>query len=519
MPTTHDLYEAVRLHERGHFEEAEHLYRKILSLEPSNAAAWHLFGRLAMQFAQHEVAIQRIGRALTLKPDYAEAYNDVGLVYEAQKRFDAAIASFEHALALKPDYVGAINNLGNALRATGRVEQALKRFNEALLVEPSLPAIHNNLGLAQRELGNTEEAFHCFQRAISIDPCNAESFNNLGAVYRDLGQHTQAAECFTRALTLNPTYADAHFNRATHWLLHGDFAHGWKEYEWRWQRKDFPSRGAPELVWDGRTLSGHRLLLHAEQGLGDTIQFARYAALCKNRGATVVFAAQKPLVALLAGCPGIDELTDLECAAPPFHFHAPLMSLPNIFGTSLDAVPAKVPYLTPSPLLKQSWMQRLGAFDGIKIGIAWQGNASFVADRYRSIPLSEFAPLAAVSGVTLVSLQKGPGTEQLRDAKLPFSIVNFGDRLDASGAFADTAAIMTNLDLIVTSDSAIAHLAGALAIPTWLALPLSPDWRWLLSRADSPWYPTLRLFRQGKRGDWKAVFDEMANTLVNRLSK
>jgi len=293
---------------------------------------------------------------------------------------------------------------------------------------------------------------------------------------------------------------------------HSYFARGWPEYEWRWHRRQAVQRNFYATRWDGSPLAGRTILLHAEQGLGDTLQFVRYASLVKRRGGTIIVECQPPLVKLLTGCPGIDQVVAYGDALPPFEFHAPLMSLPAIFGTTVETIPQEVPYLLADPELRQKWRGELEGMREFKVGIVWQGRPEPPWVGNRSIPLRKYAPLAQVPGVKLFSLQKGPGVEQLVASSV--EVTDFGPRLDeATGPFLDTAALMRNLDLVITSDTATAHLAGALGVPVWVAIPVAPDWRWMLNRTDSPWYPTMRLFRQTNLGDWDTVFAQMATEL------
>jgi hypothetical protein len=346
----------------------------------------------------------------------------------------------------------------------------------------------------------------------------AEAHNNLGTVLKEQGNLEEAIACFERALQIEPDCAAAHWNRALIDLLTGDFARGWREYAWRWQTTQQVRRPFPQPEWDGQPLAEKTLLLHAEQGLGDTIQCIRYAPWVKQRAARVIVECQRPLFRLLSGFPGIDQLVAQGDALPQFDVQLPLLSLPGIHGTNGENVPARNPYLFAAAELVQRWRQRLSALEGVKIGISWQGNPKYASDRYRSIPLIQFAALAEIPGVCWISLQKGLGAEQLGAAGDCFRVRDFAAELDeASGPFMDTAAIMRNLDLVITSDTVNAHLAGALGVPVWVALPFVPDWRWLLNRSDTPWYPTMRLFRQGKAGDWPGVFADLQAALRARL--
>ncbi len=355
----------------------------------------------------------------------------------------------------------------------------------------------------------------CFHQALRLCPEAADVHTNLGNALREQGRPAESLSCFQEAIRLKPDSIDAHWNRALAWLLLGDFENGWPEYEWRRQIKGFSIRSFPQPGWDGENLTGRTILLHAEQGLGDTLQFIRYASLVKERGGTVLFQCPPLLVRLLASCPGVDRLIPDGEALPPFDVQAPLLSLPAMFHTTLATVPGKVPYLFPEPDLVNGWREKLSHHRGFKIGIVWQGNPRYRSDRYRSLPLTNFAPLGRLTGVELFSLQKGSGPEQVRALGDPFRIVDLADQLDD---FAQTAAVMKYLDLIVTADTAVAHLAGSLGVPVWVLLRFAPDWRWLLHRPDSPWYPTMRLFRQERRGDWQPVIQAVTEAVKPLLA-
>jgi hypothetical protein len=294
------------------------------------------------------------------------------------------------------------------------------------------------------------------------------------------------------------------------WLLLGDYERGWAEYEWRWRTGEMHLPSFAQPRWDGAPLGGRTVLLYAEQGLGDALQFVRYAPLVRQRGGRVIVACRAPLLRLLAGCAGIDRLADQAGDLPAFDVYAPLLSLPHLLGTTLATVPAAVPYLHADPALVERWRGELAAGPAFRVGIGWQGSPLHPADRRRSVPVSFFRPLAAVPGVRLYSLQKGTGAEQLGGPHGRFPAEDLSPRL---ADFADTAAVMKNLDLVITVDTALAHLAGALGLPVWVALPFAPDWRWLTGRDDSPWYPTARLFRQPRAGAWAEVFGALAAEL------
>jgi Flp pilus assembly protein TadD len=477
MPTIAEaLMSAVRCQQAGQLQEAANIYRQIVAIDPSNVDAWHLLGVAACQVGELDLAVKCITRAIQLAPNYADAHNSLGLVLKELGRLDEATASCRRAVELNPAIAAAHYNLGNILQSHGKLE----------------------------------EAAACHRRALKLNPGDAAAHNNLGNALRDLGIFDEAASCFHEALTLNPTSFEFHLNQASLFLLRGDFGRGWQEYEWRWKAGLMPPRDYGKPLWDGGALQGETILLHGEQGFGDTLQFIRYASLVKGRGATVLVEEQAKLIPLLSNCPGIDRLIASGDKLPLFDVHLPLLSLPRIFQTTLETIPADVPYLFADSALVARWRDALSAVCGFRIGINWHGREGQGEFRKRDIPLELFFSLAQIPGVRLISLQKGARRQELAEAAHDKPIFDPGEEMDtASGAFTDTAAIMMNLDLVITSDTAIPHLAGALGVPVWLALPFVPSWHWLLDRSDSPWYPTMRLFRQKRSGDWDGVFAEI----------
>jgi tetratricopeptide (TPR) repeat protein len=475
-PTPDTLRQALGCYQAGDFPGAEQLCRRLLQTEPAHVQAWVLLG----------ASCHRQGRV-------AEA-----------------VAGYREAVRLQPGYAGAHSNLGVALRDQGDLDGAIAAYEQALGLNPALADAHNNLGNALGQKGRYEAAEMCFRQALRLKPDYAEAHCNLGNVLRDAGRHAEALACFEQALRLNPGHAESHFNRALEWLRAGNFQAGWPEFEWRWRLKELRPTAFRQPRWDGAPLAGKTVLLYAEQGLGDTLQFVRFAPLVRQRGGRVVVACAASLHPLLARTPAIDQLAALGEPLPDFDVQAPLLSLGGVLGITLANLPAEVPYLFPDPALVERWRPEVADAPGFKVGIAWQGNPGQRVDRWRSFPLRVFSPLARMPGVRLFSLQKGPGTEQLRDVP-GWGITDLGGRLDeGTGAFMDTAAVMKHLDLVITCDTAVAHLAGGLGVPVWVPLPAAADWRWLLGRDDSPWYPTLRLFRQTRLGDWAEVFERIA---------
>ncbi len=410
------------------------------------------------------------------------------------------------------------NELGILLARQDKLDLAAARFEQALALQPDLPQTHYNLGKVLLNQGKLDEAADRLRQSLALRPDFVEAHYNLGGTLLKQGKIGQAAAQFQRALALRPDYADAQMHLATCYLVEGDYQRGWPEYEARLRIPKYLSWRHDVPRWRGEPLTGRRVLLLGEPGLGNTILFLRYARLLKERGARVVLAAHSALGRLLASHPDLDELFVPGSAEelPPADFHLPLLSAPYAFGTDGSNIPGDVPYLWADAELTGAWRRELAGVDGYRIGIVWQGSPAYRQDRWRSTALAQFAPLAALPGVRLVSLQKGIGSEQI--ATVDFPVLDLSARLDETdGPFMDTAAVIRNLDLVVSVDTAVAHLAGALGAPVWVALPWSPYWPWLLDRGDSPWYPSARLFRQTTLGGWPDVFERMAQA-VGRLA-
>jgi len=526
------LTEALDHHRSGDFDQAERLCHLILQANPNHADAHHLLGVLAYHKGRFDVAALSIGRALALNPRAAVYHYNLGLAQKGLDQMDQALASFQEAVRLQPDFPQAWNNVGLASKMQDKLDEEIRCYRQALRFKPDYVEAHMNLGNAQRQRAQLAHAAASYQQALRLKPDFAEAYSALGTVLQEQGYFDESMACYQKALHLKPDLAEAHWNRSLLWLLLGALEQGWPEYEWRWTQTRFTRRPFSQPLWDGSDLGGRTILLDTEQGLGDTLHFIRYVPLVKQRGANVIVECQPPLVRLLSSVQGIDCLLASGSPLPAFDVQAPVASLPGIFRTCLATIPRAVPYLHADCKLVEHWKSamcdvRCATSEEVHltshiahrtshflVGIAWQGDPTFPGDRQRSIPLARFAPLAKVQGIRLISLQKGPGIDQLHGLANQFPVHDLGDRLDeAAGAFMDTAAIMKNLDLVISSDTAVAHLAGALGVRVWLALARVPDWRWLLQRPDSPWYPTMHLFRQSRAGDWDEVFERMAAKL------
>ncbi len=567
---------AAEHYHSGRLFEAERACREVLAFDPNCADGWNLLGATQRALGRLDVALECMERCLSLSPDSADAHSNLGAILLERGEIGRAISLHRQAIALNPDFSQAHFNLGNALRGIGELDAAVASYRRALELEPGYAKAYNNLGITLRSLGRLEDAITCYSRALEVDPYNFEACNNLGNAYLWMGNRVGAAAFYRRAISLAPDCADAHTGFAQALLMDENFEQGWLEYEWRWKTGQLPVRQFDQPRWNGEAVEGKAVLVWAEQGLGDTIQFVRYLRMVKERGARVVFECQKPLVKLLSaalenprtkepknqssetpknearagsGDPrltkaalGFDQLVAEGDALPEFDFQIPLLSLPGVFGTTLETIPATVPYLSADQALVKQWRQKLSTVEGFRIGINWHGRAGLRESRQRDVPVEMFEKLAGVPGVRMVSIQKSEIGDQRsefggqesgnRGAQCGSRNAEFGMRSGASagpaiidlgeidtvnGAFMDTAAIMMNLDLVITSDTSVAHLAGALGVPVWVALPFVPDWRWLLNRSDSPWYPTMRLFRQKKHGDWSGAFEEIEAALRQRI--
>lgn len=507
------LREGLRLAEQGSAAQAVPLLQQAVQAQPDSPRAQHNLGVALAQLDRFDEAVAALEHALRLRPDYADAYFNLGNALRELGRRDEAVDKFRQALQLRPDHTSACNNLGLTLTEAGRAEEAVEPLRKAVALQPKRKEGHNNLGLAYADLGRFAEAEACYQEALRLDPGYVEAHTNLGSACKEQGRLEEALACYQHALWLEPVSAIAHYNRSLALLQMGDYERGWPEYEWRWRRKQAQPRTFAQPRWDGNPLRGRTILLWREQGLGDTIQFVRYAALVQKAGGRAIVESPGCLLPLLTSCPGIDRLVAEKQRLPEFDVQASLLSLPALLKTTMNTVPATVPYLYAEAERVAFWRRRLGTGRVFRVGVVWQGNPYFRGDRHRSFPLASLAPLASVAGVQLISLQKEHGLEQLTAAARRFPLTVLEGLDESGGAFMDTAAVMRSLDLVVTADTAAAHLAGALGVPVWLALSRAPDWRWGLTGETTPWYPTMRLFRQSQLGDWRSLFESMAARL------
>jgi Flp pilus assembly protein TadD len=483
--------------------------QEAVRLRPRSAELHHSLGLTLADLGKNEEAIAAYREALRIDPKYPDALNNLGIVLQNLGCSEEAIACYRQALRLRPHSSETYNNLGVALAARDRHEDAIMAYRSALQLLPDSAAAYSNLGNAFRQIGLVDDAIAALDRALKLNPNYAEGHNNKAVALVQAGEPAAAMTGYDRALELKPDYPDAYLNRALARLLLGDYEGGLADYEWRWKRpgRGMPSWGRP--LWDGGDPIGRTILLWGEQGLGDTIQYCRYAAVLASRGATPLLCVPELLVRLLRTVPGIAKVESSSDKLPPFACHAPLMSFMRLIPMrSLDDAPAPVPYLSADRAAAAACRERVRAGAGLVVGVVWRGNPQYAGDKIRSVPPDLLAPLAKIPGVRVVSLMKESTPEECAAA----GAADIG--ATAWADFAEAAATFVNLDLVISVDTAAAHLAGALGLPVWIALPSSPDMRWGLRREDSPWYPTARLFRQERRAEWGPLFARIIEELA-----
>lgn len=506
------------LREAGRLDEAIASYDTALKLNPAYAEALRAGGTILRDLGRTESALEFFDEALRLRPTYVDALIDRGNLLQQLDRPAEAIASYDAALAIEPGRADLLNNRGSALHATGRLAAAGEDFDAALQIKPNFPQAWSNRGnllLAQQK---PDAALSAYETALTLRPGYGEALCGRGVALKHLRRFDEALASYDQAIQSDP--ASAHFknNKATLLLLSGDFEAGWDLYEWRWisGRKPKHDLKLPIPEWAGENLAGRSILVFDEQGHGDAIQFSRFLPILARQGANVTFYCRPRLHRLFEGLATPATLTADLPETKHFDYQIALCSLPRAFGVRLEAIPAPRRYLSAEAGLAQTWARRIGS-RGYRIGVCWRGNPNLKADPGRSIPLERFAPLAELEGVRLISLQKSDDDAVRQDLASFPRLEVLGDDFDAGpDGFIDAAAAMQSLDLILTCDTSIAHLAGALGRPVWVLLKQTADWRWLLDREDCPWYPSMRLFRQRQLGDWAEVFARVAQALKSR---
>jgi tetratricopeptide (TPR) repeat protein len=539
------LNEALALHRQGNLRDAEKLYARVLKAAPDHFDALNLLGTVKAQLGRIGEAHRLFSAAVKINPRVPQAWANLGQALHALKRDADALDCFDKALALAPGDAGMINNRANALLSLGRAEEALDGFREVLVrvpqhgearlgsgialaalnrpaealaefdrtvaLAPNHPAVHFNRGLALYELGRYAAAVAAYDAALAATPDHAGAWLNRGRALAALNRYDEALASYDKALALRKDDADANFMASLALLTRGDYRGGFEQYEWRWRRTGMPeqkSRGRP--LWLGDyPLARKTILLHAEQGLGDTVQFARYVPLLAASGAHVVLEVQPELTALMATLPGGAKIIVRGEALPPYDVHCPLGSLPLALKTEPATAPADIPYLSADAAHLEKWSARLGPRERPRVAIAWAGNASHLNDRNRSLPFAKLAPLFSAPA-QFIGIQRDVRGDEAAALAAEQRVTHLGAELEN---FSDTAAVIAQCDLVIAVDTAVAHVAGALGRPLWVLLPFAPDWRWTLDGASSPWYPTAKLFRQSALGDWDSVIERVGEAL------
>ncbi len=504
------------LRDHGH-GAAPTAYRSAIALRPDLTAAYENLGGLYRTQGRSAEAERAYRLAVRTNPMAAEGHNGLANVLQEREDLDGAVAAYRRGLAIDPTHIAACNNMGIALRGLDRQGEAMAWHRRAVTLDPHFAAGHTSLGLALQGCGLLDEAARAHARAVAIDPGFTGGHANHGNARLSQNRVDEAITGFRRATAIDPASPDAHRNLGMALLVAGRFEEGWREYEWRLRCKDAPTHAAMPTKprWNGEPPEGRRILLHGEQGLGDALQFCRYAPLVAARGGRVILGLPAPLKRVMSGLPGVERFVNGQLPTDAFDLHLPMLSLGEVFGTQMDTIPHRVPYLSAEPELVARWGERLKEVGGLKVGIVWAGSPTHGNDKNRSIGLAPFARLAAIPGVSLVSIQKGPTEGQAANPPGGFPLLNLSPDIHD---FADTAAIMAGLDLVVCVDTSVAHLAGALGVPVWVMVPFAPDWRWMLDRDDSPWYPTMRLFRQDRPGSWENALDRLEQALRERAA-
>jgi len=548
---------ALQSHRAGRLSEAEAAYSEVLAADPENIDALHFLGVVAYQRGEHGRAEELISRALSRNASNAPAYNNLGNALGAQGKLDAAIACYQQALALQPEYADAWVNLGAAFRAKGELDKALQCYQHALSLAPDIPMAHANLGNALAQQGKLDDAAVCLRKALALKPDFAEALCSLGNVLRNqdrldesmdclnkalalkpdfseaydhlsntligLGRSQEAEESYRRALALRPDSAELKLGCSLVKLLLGDYETGFLLYESRLDKDALPRAMYSALQariaqlgdaprWQGESGEGKTLLVWTDQGLGDTLMMMRYLPMLKERGfEKVVVCCEETLVRVIQRIPGVDEVIPRSPSAliGGFDCHCPVMSLPFLFKTRVESIPNKIPYLRVPDRLGRKWAEKVSGLATPRVGLAWAGRKDNPKDALRSIRLEKLSPLFGVSGVNFVNLQKGPEASQIGETGLRIL-----DRMDECGDLLETAALIDQLDLVISVDTAVMHLTGALGKPLWHLNRFETEWFWMLEREDSPWYPSVRIFRQQRPGSWDEVIARVASALV-----
>ena len=484
----------------------------------NNADQLHRSGVSAWQNGDLVTALKLVLEAIKADSNAPRYYNTFGVILAQTGRERAAIKAYRKAIELNNDYAQAYSNLGNSLQKQNNYAESIEHYTKAIELNPDYAEAHNNLASALYKLGDFKAAIKHCRKAIEINADYAEAYNTLAAALNMDKDYDEAIECYNKTIELAPDYAQAYYSRGMSYLRYGRFAKGWEDYQWR-----LKTDGTKILLrcdkpwWRGENFQGKTLLVQSEQGFGDSIQFVRYLPMVKDRGTKVILAEKPELIDLFRDLEGIDDLVsagELEDGNVKYDLYVPLLNLPGIFNTTADNIPARIPYLSAKEPKVAHWRNKT-ATEAFKIGIAWAGNPIHTNDHNRSCALQNFTPLAEIDNVKLFSLQKGPGIEQIKNWQGATELIDLGQDFED---FTDTAAAIENMDLVISVDTSVLHLAGAMAKTAWALIPCNSDWRWMLNRQDSPWYPTITLLRQKQHGNWKELFHRVAHRVEKLIT-
>lgn len=504
-------------HQMGHHDAAIALLEQAATSAPS-AAAYGSLGNVLQARGRLDAAVVAYRKALALKADFAEGHNNLATALHGQGLLDEAVASYRKAVDLKPDYVDAHSNLGVALQAQGHMEAAIASYRRTIELKPDFVNPHVNLGVALQELGRLAESQESLRRALALQPNDADAYCNLGVCLHAQGKLTEALGCYRKAIAIDPNLADAHNNMGLLLLYMGHFEEGWQHYQARTspslKRRTIVPPVLPFAEWHGESLIGKSIAIWPEQGLGDEIQFCRYASVLKRQGASrVTLVCKQPLVRLFQTLEGVDAVYTPDQALVDHDFWCLSLSVPLYCATTVHTVPASVPYLHADPRYVEELGRVVATVSGFKVGVCWKGSAGYKHDADRSFGIEQFLPLLGMDGVRFFTLQ--PGTRAEFKTFFGAAAFDMGHEIDANTLpFEETAALITHLDLVITCDTSIGHLAGAMGKPVWTLVPFVADWRWMADRVDSPWYPRTRLFRQVQPGGWSDVFARVRTALA-----
>ena len=490
----------------GKIVEASESFKKVVKLNPNLPDGFNNLAMAQQALGKLDEALDLSEKALLLKNDSHIFHTNNGIILQEQGKFNESLDAFKKALSFNSKYFEAYYSMANTFLFQDKKDEAIKYFKKTVLLNPNYAQAYFNMAVVFKEQGKFDESFEACNKAIFLQPDHAEAYNNLSVVLKEQGKLDEAIEASNKAISLQPDQAEAYYNLSFFFNLKGDIQKGLKLYEWRLKKKKFSARiPRDHLIWDGNTsISEKNFFVYREQGLGDTIQFCRYLPMLKQKGSKVIFKVQKKMHALLRTLDEDIILVDSDPDVNNIDFETPLMSLPYLFNTTLNTIPFKNSYLSAEHNKVISWSKLLTKAT-FKIGICWQGSKSRV-DVGRSFSLALFEDISKLPNIELISLHKGEGEKQIKN--INFNLTVLGEDFDSGAdAFIDTAAVITNCDLIITSDTAIAHLAGALGCCTWVILKKVPDWRWMLERSDSPWYPNMKLYRQKEYDNWEDVFE------------